>query len=65
MPNESPDDELLYTADVAKIHGVDVRTVHRWVETGKLKPAARGRGLRGSLVFHRSDVDALEHQVAS
>lgn len=51
--------DLIYTADVAEILGVDVRTVHRMVKRGDLIPAAIGRGTRGSMVFRRADVEAL------
>lgn len=58
MPNQEPD--LIYTADVAELLGVDVRTVHRMVKRGDLIPAAIGRGKRGSMVFRRADVEALK-----
>lgn len=56
MPNDT---DLLYSAEVAKLLKVDVRTVHRMAHDGRLQPAARGQGIRGSLVFHRADVDAF------
>lgn len=57
MPKPEP--ELLYTTDVAKLLGCDVRTVHRMVADGRLVIAARGKGVRGTLVFSRPTVDAL------
>lgn len=52
-------EDLLFTADVAALKKVDVRTVHRWVRTGKLKPAVTPRGATRALIFHRADVEAL------
>lgn len=66
MPKQTThDDDLLYTVEVAEMRQVDVRTVHRWVRAGLLKPAARGRGLRGTLVFRKADVDALDANKAA
>lgn len=53
-------EDLLFTADVAALKKVDVRTVHRWVRTGKLKPAVTPRGATRALIFRRADVDALD-----
>lgn len=48
--------DLLPTAEVARLLGRDVRTVHRLVARGDLTPAFKGPGLRGALFFRRSDV---------
>ena len=51
--------ELIPTAEVAAMAGRDVRTVNRWVLTGKLKPAVQTPGTRGARMFHVADVEAL------
>lgn len=51
--------ELMTTAQVAERFGVDVRTVARWVNAGRLIPAVTGSGLRGPRFFRPEDVDAL------
>lgn len=61
MPNvhgmtTTPD--LIPTAEVARIYGCDVRTVHRMVARGVLTPAIKAPGKRGALLFRRSDVFA-------
>lgn len=57
--------DLLPTAEVARIYGCDVRTVHRMVARGLLTPAVRAPGLRGALFFRRSDVLAAATAQAS
>lgn len=54
-----PDLELLTSAQVAERFGVDVRTVARWVNSGRLAPAFQAPGLRGARLFRPEDVDAL------
>ena len=51
-----PTPDLLPTSEVARIYGCDVRTVHRMVAKGLLVPAIKAPGLRGALMFRRSDV---------
>lgn len=56
MPN-TPTADLVLTAEAATIIGVDVRTVHRWVDSGRLQPAVTAPvGTRPTYVFHRRDV---------
>lgn len=52
-------DDLLTTAEVARIVGRSVPTIHRWVESGRLPTARKLPGIRGARLFRRSDVDAL------
>lgn len=47
----------IYTADVAKILGVSVRTVHRMAESGDLPFEVKVPGPRGAYVF---DEDAIK-----
>lgn len=61
MPNT---DNLIPTAEVARLNGVNVRTVHRWVDKGVIKPAAKAPGLRGALLFNAADVQNV-HEDAS
>lgn len=49
---------LLPTAEVARIYGKDVRTIHRMVDRGVLVPAIRAPGPRGAMLFRREDVFA-------
>jgi len=51
--------DLLTAAEVARIYGCHVRTVHRMVAKGDLPPAIKGPGIRGTLFFRRSDVLAV------
>jgi hypothetical protein len=48
--------DLIPAAEVARIYGCHVRTVHRLVAAGKLEPAFRAPGIRGALMFRRADV---------
>lgn len=54
--------QLIPTAEAARRLGVDVRTVHRWVKSGRLTPAVKTPGLRGALLFHREDVEAIARE---
>lgn len=51
--------DLLTAAEVARIYGCHVRTVHRLVERGDLPVAVKAPGLRGAKFFRRADVLAL------
>lgn len=56
--------ELLTTAEVAEMLDVDVRTVSRWVNAGRLSPAVQAPGLRGARLFHPTDVARLAASLA-
>jgi DNA-binding transcriptional MerR regulator len=56
--------ELLPTAEVAVRLGVDVRTVARWANAGRLTPAVEGRGQTGARFFHAEDVERLAAELA-
>ena len=57
---EIPD--LLSTRGAARVLGVTTRTVHRFAESERLRPAYRLDGLRGAFLFHESDVLELAAQ---
>lgn len=61
MSNE----DLLSTAEVARILGRSVPTVNRWVAQGKLVPAVKFPGARGANLFGRDDVERLRREVAA
>jgi DNA-binding transcriptional MerR regulator len=48
---------LLTTAEVAERAEVDVRTVARWANAGRLKPSVQFPGLRGPRMFDADDVE--------
>ena len=56
----NPMETLLTTREAAEVLGVAPQTIARWVETGRLSPALRAPGLRGSMFFRPGDVDALK-----
>jgi DNA-binding transcriptional MerR regulator len=60
--NSTPTDEmdLVATAEVAALCGVNHRTVNRWVESGRLTPAGKVPGLTGAHFFHREDALRLK-----
>jgi DNA-binding transcriptional MerR regulator len=58
-----PKVELIPTAEVARRLGRDVRTVHRWVDAGRLVPAVKTPGIRGALLFRPRDVEKLAHEL--
>lgn len=49
--------KILSTAEAARELNVHRSTVTRMVETGKIKPAIKGEGIRGSMFFYRSEVE--------
>lgn len=52
-------EHLIPTAQVAEILRVDVRTVHRMAEDGRLPIAVKVPGRTGALLFDRSMVERL------
>jgi hypothetical protein len=50
---------LVTTAEAVEMLGRPLRTVHNWVNTGRLTPAGKLPGLRGAYLFNRCDVEAL------
>ena len=51
-------EDLISTAEVARLLGRSHRTVHRLVLAGRLKPAIVAPGGNGVYMFARADVDA-------
>jgi phage terminase Nu1 subunit (DNA packaging protein) len=43
--------DVIDTATVAAIYGVNVRTVHNWARSGRLPFVLKIRGKRGAYVF--------------
>lgn len=56
--------ELVSTAQAAERLDVDVRTIARWVNAGRLTPVVQAPGLRGARLFRPEDVDALAADLA-
>lgn len=54
---------LIGSVEVAEALGVSRPTITRWAQTGKIKPAHRGAGLRGALVFRKSEVERVKRQL--
>ncbi len=50
--------ELLTTVLVAERLGVTIRTVHRMVDTGRLRAEFKLPGRTGAYLFRTADVDA-------
>lgn len=53
-----PNPDFLPVAAVAKLLGRDVRTVHRWIEHGKLPAVKAHEGLRAPYLIARADAQA-------
>ena len=54
-------DNLIGTAEAAKMLGKSHRTVHRLVEAGELVPVLTAPGgFKGAFLFKRSDVERLK-----
>lgn len=60
MPKKrlKPSEPLLSAAEVARQLHVDVRTVHRMVADGRLKPVQKMPGLRGAYLFDAASIKA-------
>lgn len=62
----STTDELIGSAETARMLGKSPRTVHRMVEAGTLVPAVTAPGgFAGTFLFRRADVEALIEAKAS
>ena len=57
MPNG---DDLIGAAEAAAILKIDRSTLSRRVKAGVIVPAKKLEGLRGPMLFTRSDVEALK-----
>ena len=57
VPKTPP--KFLSTAQVAQAKGVSVRTVVRWVDSGRLTPVVKMPGETGAYVFDPADVEAM------
>ena len=56
MHKIEPQDELIPTAEVARILGVQVSTVSRRVARGELVPVVKVPGKTGAFLFRRGDI---------
>ena len=50
---------LVTTAEAAAALDRSVKTVTRWVESGRLTPVKRLPGKRGAMFFDAADIEAL------
>lgn len=58
--------DLIGTAEAARILGTSPRTIHRRVQTGRLTPAMTAPGgPAGAYLFARADVEALVKATAA
>lgn len=65
MPKLAPETpEMVSTSQAARLLGCHVRTVHRLVESGRLKPVAKVPGRTGAYLFLRIDVAAVAKDAA-
>lgn len=51
------DVDLVTVADVAREHGLHIRTVHRMAASGRLPVAMKIPGRTGAILFRREDVE--------
>ena len=57
--------ELLSTAKAAALLNVDRSTLTRMVQSGKVKPAVKGDGLRGAMFFYPSEIRKAKARMAA
>lgn len=58
--------DLVGTAEAARILAKSHRTIHRLVESGALVPALTAPGgFRGAFLFNRSDIDRIRDEQAA
>lgn len=55
----SKNEHLIPTQQVARLLGVNVRTVHRMVDDGRLTAAIKVPGRTGALLFDRTEIARL------
>lgn len=60
-----PRAELISTAKAARELNVHRSTLTRMVQDGKIKPAHRGEGIRGGMLFYPSEVQRAKERLAS
>lgn len=62
MPNET---DLVAVSEVAALLGKSVRTVHRMIQAGELKPVMKIGGGTGAYLFQRAEIEAAIEQRAA
>lgn len=51
--------QVVTTSQVAAMCGVTVRTVHRWVDAGRLRPMHQLPGETGAYLFDPAEIERL------
>ena len=51
--------ELLTTTEVAEIFKVTPKTIALWAKSGRICPAHKAPGIRGVLIFARTEVERV------
>jgi excisionase family DNA binding protein len=54
--------DLIGSAEAARILGIDKPTLTRWVAAGRITPAHKLPGKNGAFLFHRADITALANE---
>ena len=59
----SKTENLIGSAEVCDILGIDRGTLSRWVSTGKIKPDVQLPGRTGARLFKRAKIEKMRPQV--
>ncbi len=57
MSNSYPD--LVSTSEAAEMLKITPKTISRYAQDGRLRPATKLPGLTGAYLFNRTDIEAL------
>lgn len=60
-----PKQPLIGTAQAARELNVHRSTLTRMVQSGKVKPAVKGEGLRGEMFFYPSEIRRVKRALAA
>jgi predicted site-specific integrase-resolvase len=55
-------DDLIGTAEAITILGTSRSTLTRWVAAGRITPAVRLPGIRGAILYSRTEIQRLADQ---
>lgn len=56
------DENVLTTAEAAKLLGVTVTTLNRWVNSGRIRALFEGPGTHGARFYDRADIETAAQE---
>lgn len=62
---QNDDTDVIPLSEAAQILDLSVKTMHRRIASGAIRPAGKLPGLRGAYLFNRADIERLAKEHAA